>query len=151
MRYEGDYREINDEPMLLGGVFLFVLASAVLLLNLLIAQLNCSYEFVYQDMVGFARLNRAAVIVESLETCSPARWQRFVKTLKLDQRVEFNQGDIGLAGAIQLNEPASLNPITTETIFRYGGTCSPEMRWPEDKSSVNKDRFERMETLVRKA
>jgi hypothetical protein len=148
-----DYRELQTDPPLLFAIFVFVVASVILLLNLLIAQLNCSYEFIYQDMVGFARLRRAAVIVESLETCSPFRWQRFTKSLKLDQRVEFNEGDLGLAGAIPMNEPASLNPITHETIFRYGGTCSPEMRWPEDRQDrKNKqDRFERIEALVRKA
>jgi hypothetical protein len=146
-----DYRELQYDPPLLFAIFLFVTASVILLLNLLIAQLNCSYEFIYQDMVGFARLNRAQVIVESLQTCSKVRWDRFVRSLKLDQRVEFNEGDKGIPGAIQLNEPASLNPITTEQILRYGGTCSPEMRWPEDKRTDNKDRFERMESLVKKA
>jgi hypothetical protein len=145
-----DYRDYQYDPALLVAVFIFVTASVILLLNLLIAQLNCSYEYVYQDMVGFARLNRAQVICESLLTCSEARWHRFVAGLRLDQRVEFNEGDIGIAGAIQLHEPASLNPITHETIIRYGGSCSPEMRWPEDLAA-SKDRFERMEQLVNKA
>merc|ERR1719265_832905 len=91
-----DYRELQYDPPLLFAVFLFVTASVILLLNLLIAQLNCSYEFIYQDMVGFARLNQAQVIVESLQTCSAVRWERFVRSLKLDQRVEFNEGDKGI-------------------------------------------------------
>jgi uncharacterized membrane protein YgcG len=146
-----DYRELQYDPALLVTLFIFVTLAVILLLNLLIAQLNCSYEYIYADMVGFARLDRAGVIGESLGTVSHARWQRFVASLSLDQKVEFNEGDVGLAGAIQLNEPASLNPVTQETILRYGGQCSPEMRWPIDKSSLNKDRFERMESLLKKA
>lgn len=147
-----DYRELQYDPALLFAVIVFVCASAILLLNLLIAQLNCSYEHVYQDMLGYAHLNRASVIMESLQTCSETRWQRFVTSLRLDQRVEFNEGDLGLPGAIQLLEPASLNPVTVERITRYGGTCSPEMRWPEETSSSsnNMDRYERMEHLVKK-
>merc|ERR1719424_492214 len=38
--YEKDFREMNNEPVLLAAVFLFIAASAILLLNLLIAQLN---------------------------------------------------------------------------------------------------------------
>jgi len=152
-----DYRELQYDPWLLIAVFIYVTASVILLMNLLIAQLNCSYEFIYQDMVGFALLKRAATIVDSLSTCSPARWARFAGSLKFDQRIEFNEGDIGIPGAIQMLEPASLNPITTEQIIRYGGTCSPEMSWPEDKDTkdANKskdglDRLDRMEVLIRR-
>jgi hypothetical protein len=146
-----DYRELQYDPALLFVVLVFVCASAILLLNLLIAQLNCSYEHVYQDMLGYAHLNRATVIMESLQTCSESRWHRFVASLRLDQRVEFNEGDVGLPGAIQLLEPASLNPVTVERITRYGGACSPEMRWPEEVNSNTMDRFERMEHLVKRS
>lgn len=149
-RYEGDYREINDEPVLLGAIFLFVLASAVLLLNLLIAQLNCSYEFVYQDMVGFARLNRAACITETLETIPIPRWERFVATLGLDIPLEFNEGDVGMAGGISVMEPAALHPTLEDSIHRFGGSCSPEMQWPEEDRDQQEDQFERMERLLQK-
>mmetsp|Transcript_57478 Transcript_57478/g.105042 ORF Transcript_57478/g.105042 Transcript_57478/m.105042 type:complete len:1108 (+) Transcript_57478:55-3378(+) len=149
-RYEGDYRELNDEPVLLGAVFLFCVSSAVLLLNLLIAQLNCSYEFVYQDMVGFARLNRAACIVETLELIPKERWSRFVSTLGLEQPLEFNEGDVGMAGGISTMEAASLHPTLEESIHRFGGSCSPEMQWPEDDKDEQEDQFERMERLIQK-
>ena len=105
-----------EEPALLTAVLLFVassveagiagveaskmqvLASSILLMNLLIAQLNSSYVYIYQDgneqrsgatrasvpgairplfyflqdMVGFARLNRAQKIVEAALTCFAA-------------------------------------------------------------------------------
>jgi hypothetical protein len=150
MRYEGDYREINDEPMLLGGVFLFVLASAVLLLNLLIAQLNCSYEFVYQDMVGFARLNRCACIVDCLAGVSKERWTRFADTLGLNKPLEFNEGDVGMAGGLQSVEPASLHPTVEDSIRRFGGSCSPDMRWPDDDRDHEEDQFEHLEKLIHK-
>jgi hypothetical protein len=152
MRYEGDYREINDEPVLLGGVFLFVLASSVLLLNLLIAQLNCSYEFVYQDMVGFARLNRAACINDCLATCEKSKWRRFVASCDFDKKLEFNEGDVGMAGGLQTFEPSSLHPTAEDGIQRYGGTCSKAERWPEEAKDLAKlDRFERLEKMIHKA
>ena len=43
-----------EDPLLLTAVFCFVTASAILLLNLLIAQLNCSYVYIYQNMLGYA-------------------------------------------------------------------------------------------------
>lgn len=144
-----DYRELQDDPALLITLFVFVTASVILLINLLIAQLNCSYEYIYQDMVGNARLQRVAVIVETLATVSEERWRRFAKSLRLHEKVEFNEGDVGLAGAVQVHEPASLNPITAEMIHRYGGTCSPELQWPEEK--VSEDRFDRLNRLISRA
>eukprot|EP00439_Symbiodinium_sp_Y106_P082888 s1008_g22.t1 len=73
--YEDDYRTLmEDEPALLTAVLLFVLASSILLMNLLIAQLNSSYVYIYQDMVGFARLNRAQKIVEALANFNRNQW-----------------------------------------------------------------------------
>jgi hypothetical protein len=150
LRYEGDYREIDDEPVLLGCVFAFVLASGVLLVNLLIAQINCSYEIVYQDMVGFARLNRAACIVETLESVPRARWDRFIQSLGLDSDIEFNEGDMGFAGGLALSEAAALHPTVEDTIHRYGGSCSPEMKWPDEAADVEEDQYDKLERLIHK-
>jgi len=149
--YEGDFREYFDAPYLLAFVFLFVTVSVIILINLLIAQLNCSYEYVYADMLGFARLTRATLIVSILQSCPEERWTRFVAGLKFDQCVEFDEGDIGLAGAIQVKEPASLNPVLVDSINRYGGTCSPDMQWPAESGQDDDDRFERMERLMQNA
>mmetsp|Transcript_22402 Transcript_22402/g.76757 ORF Transcript_22402/g.76757 Transcript_22402/m.76757 type:complete len:236 (-) Transcript_22402:101-808(-) len=146
--YEGDFREYFDTPYLLITIFIFTLVAAVLLINLLIAQLNCSYDFVYADMVGFARLTRCTLIVETLHTCSAVRFARFVSTLKLDHRVEFDSGDVGLSGAIQVKEPASQIPVTKDQIARYGGICSGDMQWPVDASLDEEDRFEKIEKLM---
>lgn len=151
-RYEGDYREINDEPLLLACVFIFVLASGVLLMNLLIAQLNCTYEFVYADMLGYARLQRASCIVEMLESVAARRWEKFVGGLGLDKPLEFGEGDLGIAGGIGSFEPASLHPTTEDTIHRYGGSCSPDMRWPDDVNTLNQDqdKYARLEKMIHK-
>jgi len=150
--FEDDYRDL-DEPALLAAVFLFVTASAILLLNLLIAQLNCSYVFIYQDMLGFARLNRASVIAEMLETCPEGKWNKFVGSLNLDQPVEFNEGDIGPSGAIQVMELASLHPVVADSIHRFGGSCAEDMQWPEDPGGADEEegKYDRIERLVQKA
>jgi len=146
--YEGDYREFHDVPVLLVAVFFFVTLSAILLINLLIAQLNCSYEYVYADMLGFARLTRATLIVDTLATTPVARWVRFLGTLRFDAPVEFDEGDVGLSGAIQVKEPASLNPVVVDAIIRYGGTTQPDAQWPEDVSRDAEDRFDRVEKTM---
>ena len=71
-------------------------------LNLLIAQLNCSYQPTYLDMVGFARLNRGWIVIETMPSVARERWTTFVVGLKLEDRVEFGVGDLGLAGGLRI-------------------------------------------------
>jgi hemoglobin-like flavoprotein len=151
--YEKDFREMNNEPVLLAAVFLFIAASAILLLNLLIAQLNCSYEYVYADMVGFARMNRANLIVESLISCTEKTWNIFVTKLRMDEPLEFDEGDIGPPGGMQILESSSSNPVLVDMIRRFGGACSGDMPWPEDTAVLgdSEDKYAKMEALVNKA
>jgi hemoglobin-like flavoprotein len=154
--YQGDFRDVEEDPLLLYMVFIFVFFSVVLLLNLLIAQLNRSYEYIYKDMLGFARLNRSSLIVEAMDSCPKAKWAKFVKSLKFDERIEFDEGDLGLRGGIQKTEHASLHRQTKESIRRYGGSTSPDLACPKDKQdSANdsvdaEDRLERMEAMILK-
>lgn len=143
--YEGDYREMLHQPALLGAVFMFITVSAILLINLLIAQLNCSYDYVYGDMLGFARLARASLIVDAMVACPPNRFAKFVSSLRFDQLLEFDEGDVGLGGGIQIKEAGNLNPTSDDIIQRFGGTSSPEMQWPEEEKE---DRHTRIKNLI---
>jgi len=154
--YQGDFRDMAADWNLLAFVLVFVILSAVLLLNLLVAQLNLSYEYIYRDMLGFARLNRASLIVGAMSSCSTSRWNRFSASLELEKRLEFDKGDLGLPGAIQLFELASLHLVNTEQIRRFGGTTSVEQPWPEDDEDHDQEedideRFDRLEALAQKA
>lgn len=146
--YEKHYAELQREPVLMAAVFLFSFISVIVLLNLLIAQLNCSYEAVYRDMLGYARLQRAQVVVERISSCSKLRWTSFVKSLDFEKRLEFNEGDVGLAGGIQILELASLHPVVVDSIRRYGGSSSPNEQWPEDVEE--EDKLEKLERMVKK-
>jgi len=130
-----------------------VITTIIFLLNLLIAQLSCSYASTYQDMLGFARLNRARIVVESMVLVSGQRWERFVSYLRLEERLEFNEGDVGLSGGLQVTEAANINPTTQDTIRRFGGSTSPAMQWPEEDNlgDDEEDRFEKIENLIQKA
>merc|ERR1712226_140145 len=88
-----------------------------------------------------------------MPSVSKTRWERFLKNLRLDKRVEFGEGDIGLSGGIQVWEPASANVTTVDMIRRFGGSTSPMAQWPEEENAGDdeEDRFDRMEKLIEKA
>eukprot|EP00930_Biecheleria_cincta_P049784 TRINITY_DN3498_c0_g1_i1.p1 TRINITY_DN3498_c0_g1~~TRINITY_DN3498_c0_g1_i1.p1 ORF type:complete len:1119 (+),score=213.89 TRINITY_DN3498_c0_g1_i1:76-3432(+) len=125
----------------------YVIVTTIFLLQLLIAQLNGAYTAHYDDMVGYARLNRGKVIVITMQSVSQKRWGKFLKSLRLDEKLEFNEGDIGLAGGIQVLEPANLHPTRVDSIVRFGGSTSPAMQWPEDNSGAADDEDDKYERL----
>merc|ERR1719311_1368292 len=151
--YDGAHFELYEsDPLVLICVFVFLVTVIVFLLNMLVAQLTCAYEAVYSDMIGYARLERIEIIVGIMPVVSEKRWRRFCEALKLDQKCEFNAGDIGVTGGIQVQEAANLNPTTTDMIKRFGGSTSVEMQWPAEQEGQGDeaDRFERLENLIQK-
>merc|ERR1712187_37617 len=147
-----EYKSLEDEPVVMMVTVVYIIATYVFLMNMLIAQLACSYGSTYQDMVGFARLRRIKLIVETMPSVSHKNWISFLNGLKLDQRLEFNEGDVGLAGGIQVTEPASAHPTTVDMIKRFGGSTSPSIQWPEEDGAGDDDtdKFDRLEALIKK-
>merc|ERR1719161_1322735 len=84
---------------------------------------------------------------------SSMRWERFIGSLHLEDPCEFGEGDIGLAGGIQILEPANANVTTVDMIRRFGGSTSPLAQWPEEdvQGEDEDDRMERIEKLIDKA
>merc|ERR1719323_3080586 len=73
--------------------------------------------------------------------------------MAFEECLEFNEGDIGLSGGVQVQEPANANPTTTDTIRRFGGSTSPAMQWPTEDNAGDdeEDRFDKIESLIQKA
>merc|ERR1719456_576809 len=83
---------------------------------------------------------------------SPKRWAIFKEGLGFENRIEFNEGDIGVAGGIQVLEPANANPTTQDMIRRFGGSTSVEMQWPKEQEVGDEsDRFDRLEAMIQKS
>merc|ERR1719323_261734 len=80
------------------------------------------------------------------------RWQRFVNTMRMDDRVEFGEGDLGLSGGVQLFEAANANITTVDMIRRFGGSTSMAAQWPEEAGGNDEeDRLERIEKTIEKS
>eukprot|EP00927_Polykrikos_kofoidii_P045610 TRINITY_DN3963_c0_g1_i9.p1 TRINITY_DN3963_c0_g1~~TRINITY_DN3963_c0_g1_i9.p1 ORF type:complete len:1061 (-),score=226.45 TRINITY_DN3963_c0_g1_i9:506-3688(-) len=144
------YEAITHMPMVLLSVFVFIIVTTIFFNNLLVAQLYSVYSSSFDDMVGYARLGRLQVIVDTLPKVSPKNWANFVDVMQFDKKIEFNEGDIGVAGGLQIREAASLHPTLTDMVRRFGGSTSPQMQWPEetDNSTDEDDKFERIEKLL---
>jgi len=150
--YSADrFGRFRDEPTILVVMFFYCITVVIFFSNILIAQLSCAYSSVYEDMVGYARLERATIVVEIIPSVPQARWKKFVEYLNLNKKLEFNEGDIGVAGGLASREFANLNPTTVDMIRRFGGSTSQEIQWPEeDNAEDGDDRFDHIEKLIQK-
>mmetsp|Transcript_82208 Transcript_82208/g.148339 ORF Transcript_82208/g.148339 Transcript_82208/m.148339 type:complete len:1174 (-) Transcript_82208:157-3678(-) len=146
------FEGLLESPIVFACVAVYVTLAMIFLLNLLVAQLNCAYQAVFSDMVGYARSNRGNIICQTLPVISARRWRSWLATLRLDERLEFNEGDVGLAGGFQVLEPANANPTNIDMIRRFGGSTSPAMLWPEEEGAKDEsDKFERLEKVILRA
>lgn len=142
------YEELEKSTMTMIAVIGFVILTSIFVFNVLVAQLNCAYQQVFNSMVGYARINRMKIVCETMPAISARRFGRFVTSLKFDERLEFGEGDIGLAGGIQVMEPSSAHPTNIDSIMRFGGSTSPAMPWPEEED-LGGSEAERMERLTK--
>ena len=56
--------------------------------------------------------------------------------MNFEERLEFNEGDVGLAGGVQIVEPAAAHIVTVDSIRRFGGSSAPTMPWPDEEDSM---------------
>jgi len=148
-KFEELYDADGNVPVILIGTYVFLLMTVIFFSNLLIAQLCCAYDSVYTNMVGYARLKRMNIIVESIPKVPLKRWESFVRSMAFEKRIEFNEGDVGCANGVATTEAAGLHPTTADRIRRFGGSTSPLNPWPaEAVGDEDGDKFERLENMI---
>lgn len=132
----------EESPLLVLVILLFMMLVYSFFFNLLVSQFCGVYHPLAADIKGHARLARGEIIIETFKAVKLSRWQAFMTSLNLDTRVDFEEGDIGLAGGIKTYEPALAHPIAKDQIVRFGGQTDGKLPWPE-KTADEKDNIER--------
>eukprot|EP00913_Durusdinium_trenchii_P022538 g21170.t1 len=144
-----ELQDIMQSPVLSLGLGAFLVVLILGTFSIFVAQLTCVHEEIYSSMVGYASLRRMQIEVDYMQTLRRKTWKKFVQGLAMDEPLEFGEGDIGLPGGVQIEEPAKLHPLHRETIMRYGGTTSPDEPWPETYSS-HETEDEKLERMMKK-
>lgn len=121
----------QDSTLMIIVIVMFLMVASSFFFNLLVSQFCGVYTSLAADIKGHARLARGEIIIETFKAVKLSRWQKFMDSLKLDERVDFEQGDIGLAGGIKDFEPALAHPVAKDQIIRFGGNTDPSLPWPE--------------------
>eukprot|EP00283_Hemiselmis_rufescens_P021919 CAMPEP_0173441354 /NCGR_PEP_ID=MMETSP1357-20121228/23916_1 /TAXON_ID=77926 /ORGANISM="Hemiselmis rufescens, Strain PCC563" /LENGTH=179 /DNA_ID=CAMNT_0014406931 /DNA_START=1 /DNA_END=540 /DNA_ORIENTATION=- len=118
------------------GMFLMVMFAIIIhvgLLSILIAQLALAYEHLSEDKAGYAKMNRAFVCVE-VESCLPMSLRKKIwDKIDFDNPLEFDHGDEGPTGGIQVMELAMVRAhpkYKPDRIIQCTGTADPHDPWP---------------------
>jgi len=135
----------QESGLVFGCIVLYSIAVYTCLFNLLVSQFCGIYMALAEDIEGHARLVRGHIILTVLKDIPLKKWTAFISSLKLDERVDFAEGDIGLPGGIKIHEPAYLHPVAHDQIQRYGGRTDPSLPWPEKD-----DQDEGMEVMIQR-
>jgi hypothetical protein len=146
------YESITVTVLIFILVVLFQICIFVFLLNLLIAQLCSKHKSMYDDILGYARIQRIMTIYATMPYVPATTWVQWIEGLMLDQKLEFGVGDIGLAGGMQIYEAANLNPTIIDSIRRVGGSTAPGAQWPDEEEEGGENeglaRIEKMVTRI---
>ena len=116
----------NESPLLFMVIVVFMLIV---------------YSFFWNLLVSLAR---GEVILHTLEAIKMKRWNAFMASLAFDKRVDFEEGDIGLAGGIKAFEPTLAHPVTQDQIIRFGGDTDQSLPWPEKYTKEDENTMERI-------
>eukprot|EP00913_Durusdinium_trenchii_P031373 g29373.t3 len=122
---------------LVADTALFLLALLTILLAFTAAIGTLHYH-------GIARLKRANITCATLKDIPQHRRMAFLDSLGLEEPLEFNEGDVGIAGGIQVLELAS----ERDTIKRFGGPSAPSAPWP--KEHIPEEEVDKLASLEKK-
>jgi len=146
-----DFLAIHGQPVVYLGALVFMVTAGVFFTNMLGAQLIYNYKKMYSEMFGYARMKRTRIVLEVMQKLSTERFGRLVKSMDFDRCLEFNEGDVGFSGGIQVLEPAWWHPTSVDRIQRVGGSTSPMAPWTEDQAdSSHEQSYRRLEIQVKR-
>eukprot|EP00397_Hematodinium_sp_SG-2012_P002889 GEMP01002897.1.p1 GENE.GEMP01002897.1~~GEMP01002897.1.p1 ORF type:complete len:1183 (+),score=249.82 GEMP01002897.1:779-4327(+) len=114
---------------------LFSIFSVLFLTNLMSALFTTTTFLLNKDVEGLTYLDRAQEIVELESMCTIEKRHDIWFAMKFDQRIEFDEGDLGLNGGLQVSEPLCKHNggKQVDRIQRFPGEASPKLPWPVDK------------------
>jgi hemoglobin-like flavoprotein len=123
-------------------VTVYMICTCVLLLSMLVAQMSLAYAKVAPEKSRLAKKNRAYACVEVEALLPLSSRQKMFQELRFDSPLEFDNGDMGPAGGVQVLESASVRAhpkYCPDRIQRCTVSCLPSDPWPQIEEEPSKE------------
>jgi hemoglobin-like flavoprotein len=132
-------------PQMLIFYTLFAVYSFLVLLRLLFGWVIVICIKTHQAMHEFAQMRKSATLVELDSRRTMVDRRKTWAKLCFDDRIEFDEGDVGLTGGIQINRLITAkqmqhNRKIGDRVTRYATACGDRLPWP--KAEVKADFIE---------
>jgi len=135
-----DFAGGHNDPFVQLLFVVYVTLALILMMNLLIGLMATSYDFVYHRIDGFAKLDKAKVVVETEAAMSRKKLIAIFNNMHFDEPVEFDESDLGPAGGKQVLVPSNKeDKLVKDRIQRFHGATDPNAPWPNDKKQSWQD------------
>lgn len=143
--------EFSAQMLLL--FFLFSVGAVLMLGRLILAIMTSVTVNQDSQVEGYAFLERAQLSVELESMCSLGFRQRVWAKMGCESSVEFDAGDMGPGGGLQVREVVGRQMsqrAADDRIMRFPGECDKNKPWPKVDTSNDKnigDRLDKLESL----
>jgi len=124
------------------GRFLFLIFAFInffIVLNLGAGTAAGTLSMIAKDIDGLSLRDTATNVIEIETTMSLELRQKHYDSCKFEQRMEFDEGDLAIAGGIQIVANLTEHKFSTDKIDqiqRYSGEANPTLPWPRDQNST---------------
>lgn len=147
--YKFELSDFSAQMLIL--YIMYSITTIFVLTRLLLAIMSTITIEQDRHVEGFALIERADLTIE-LESSRDMKYrQKVYDSMRLDEPLEFDAGDLGPAGGVQVLEVVGrqkTNQSADDRITRFPGQCDPGNPWPRIVSSTGKSIEERLDKLT---
>jgi hypothetical protein len=134
---------------------LFVAVGVLVLLRQIIALFVVTSIQNSRDIQGRSILCRAEMLMDLAFQMGQVKRQKIWESMDFSRRIEFDEGDLGMAGGLQVEEIVGIGRSVHdreigERVVRYAGECDDKEPWPrvKDKMDPTMEMVKRVEGIV---
>jgi len=147
--YEFNLQDFSGQMLFFWIVFCL---ASVFLMTRVLSSIMSTIAIEEESLVdGYAFLERAKLVIELESSCSLVSRQRFWDKMQMDAPVEFDAGDLGPSGGLQVQEHVGRDAserAADDRITRYPGQCDPGKEWPRIVNTTEKTSDQRLEKIA---
>jgi len=145
-----NFDSTHYNPLMTVFYILFSSLTIFCLLRLILAIMTTITILEAPLVEGYAYSERAELILELEAICTLKQRRSIWHTMNMDANVEFDEGDFGPEGGIQIREAVGrqmTKQAADDRIKRFPGECNPEKAWPITKDVSENSMEEQIDKL----
>jgi hypothetical protein len=135
-----EYIELNLDSKIM--MLLYIAMVLFLIVTMISGSVSAMCHHISSDAERLCYKRQASDVIE-LESSIPLEERlALFDSFEFNKRVEFDVGDLGLTGFIQVVESVTAHRWSLEKldrIFRFAGDTNPRLPWPEDDTNATSD------------